>query len=1385
MKPVKMAQMALLHTPAKVQLRLDGNNEATWLTFKEDFNFFMLSAGFKKADDDEKIALLINLGGEELKTIYQSLSWAAATEQIPDESQHFDSVLKKFDAYFHVKKNFLSSRKIFSNMQQQSDENLEQFITRIKTKVKDCDFSGDELQSQMRDRLIFGCSDDNLREKFFREDYTKLTFTRAIEICTSYCSAKRQIAACKEENIHAIGRSGGRKPQWRFKKDRKNASDDHVKVKSSASDSDSYFRECKFCAQKHKWGRDHCPAYGKKCGLCGETNHFAVRCPKSEKTKGGKTSKNKKSVHAVRDDYDESESDDENTHVHYVMAVNKDKKSVMAQMEIVATGVNAKFQVDTGASVSVITSSLVPRDVTLDPVKVPLRVWNEEEVHPEGKCRIIIRNAKNRKKYSVEFIVVKEKLTPILSKKASEQMDLLTVNYENIKAVKCDNVIDEFQDVFGEELGVLPGKVRLTVDPQAKPVAVANCRVPISIKEKVKQKLCDMEKTGVVVKVEEPTDWVSRMVTSTKSSGDIRICIDPLALNMALQREMHPLPTIDDVLPELSKARVFSKFDLRNGYWHCELDSDSSELTTFQTPFGRYRWTRLPFGLKVSSEIFQKRLQQSLEGLTNIICVADDILVYGIGDCDSEARKSHDDALRCLLARCQKLGIRLNGQKTALREKEVLFLGHKIGRDGLCADPSKVESIVRMKSPENRQEVMQVAGMVNYLSKFLPHLSDVMRPIRKLTHKTVPWEWGDEQQRAFEQMKEIVTKAPILSYYDPNEQLVIQCDASQSGLGCVLMQKGRPLSYASRALTTTEAKYAQIEKEALAILFSVKKFHQYTFGRNVTVMSDHKPLQAIVKKPLCMAPKRLQAMLLKLQEYDVEVVYLPGKEMHIADLLSRSYLKTTQGSEEFEIVCHVSSLPIREERLRKIQQASRDDHVINKLRNVISEGWPEHKSEAPVEIHAYFHYRDEMVTQDGLVFKGDQVVVPESMRKEVRAALHASHLGIESTLRRARQCVYWPGMTADLKEFISQCDSCNKFMTKQQKETLMTSEPTDRPFEKVAVDLFECEGCDYLIMVDYYSNWFEFDKLRRTTSKSVITKLKCHFARFGCPQILISDNGPQFVSDEFEEFMNEWDIEHRTSSPGHQQANGLAESAVKRAKKLIEKTLDSGQDLMLALLEARNVPNQDAGSSPAQRMYGRMTRTLLPVKTSKLKPHESETMKINRRLQNDRKEWYYNKHAKDMNPLQEGEIVRMRPMIKNSDKWRKGLVTKRFDERSYEVECEGTIYRRNRVDLRATNEPIDNPEDKGVMSNENAQEPKGNEPMNNVPNTINDEEIVHDRQIVHDRSNEQMTETPRRQSRTKVQSPSGPNQDGTNTPERRVSNRSRKQPNYLKDYFTK
>ena len=544
---------------------------------------------------------------------------------------------------------------------------------------------------------------------------------------------------------------------------------------------------------------------------------------------------------------------------------------------------------------------------------------------------------------------------------------------------------------------------------------INKCRVPTNLKSRVCTKIKEMEKQKIIAKVEEPTDWVSRLVVAIKKSGDLRICIDPRELNKAVKRELYPLPVIDDVLPDLTNAKVFSSFDLKNGYWHCVLDNESSALTTFQTPVGRYKLLRLPFGLNASSEIFQKKLHMALENIDGIVCIADDILVYGIGDTYEDAVRDHDSKLIKLFERCREKGIKLNKDKVVLRQKEVTFLGHKISDKGLMADPLKVETIVKMEAPKDVTGVQRLSGMVNYLSRYLPKLSDVMEPIRKLTHKDVEWTWTHEHDVAFAKLKYMITETPILQYYNPDLELVIQCDASQSGLGSALLQEGKPIAFASRALTETEKRYAQIEKEMLSIVFSLNKFHQFAFGCKVRIENDHKPISSIIMKPLCNAPKRLQGMLLNILQYDTEICHKKGKEMYLADTLSRSYLPLIDHKEiEFEHVNMVDYLPIRKERLTEIRLETEKDGTLQTLKHMILKGWPDDPNDIPLLIKSCSSSKDEYSVQDGLIFKGNRIVIPLNLRNDIKKVIHSSHIGIEGCLRRARECIFWSGMNADL-----------------------------------------------------------------------------------------------------------------------------------------------------------------------------------------------------------------------------------------------------------------------------------------------------------------------------------------------------------------------------------
>ena len=278
----------------------------------------------------------------------------------------------------------------------------------------------------------------------------------------------------------------------------------------------------------------------------------------------------------------------------------------------------------------------------------------------------------------------------------------------------------------------------------------------------------------------------------------------------------------------------------------------------------------MPFGISSAPEVFQRKMHELIEGLRGTEVVADDFLTVGFGETHEEAVRDHDANLLAFLQRCEERGIVLNSNKLRLRQTEVPYIGHLTTDQGLQVDPKKVRAITDMLEPTDCASVLRLLVTAQYLSKFLPHLADMMKPLRELTQKDVVWTWGSAQQAALEKLKEAVSSTPVLRYYSLNNEVTLQCDASQSGLGAALMQNRQPVAYASRALTETESRYAQIEKELLATVFACEHFDVYVYGcHSVHVETDHKPLEVIVKKALHTAPERLQRRLLRLQKYNL------------------------------------------------------------------------------------------------------------------------------------------------------------------------------------------------------------------------------------------------------------------------------------------------------------------------------------------------------------------------------------------------------------------------------------------------------------------------------------------------------------------------------------
>ena len=429
---------------------------------------------------------------------------------------------------------------------------------------------------------------------------------------------------------------------------------------------------------------------------------------------------------------------------------------------------------------------------------------------------------------------------PLLGQPAIEKLNLLARINEIQSQSYEERIKAKYPQLF-HGLGELEGEYEIKLKPDAQPFAIMTPRrIPLPMKSKVKEELARMEKLGVIRKVDKPTNWCAGMVTVPKPNGKIRICVDLTKLNENVCRETYPLPKIDALLRE-TESTLFMNIDANSGFWQKKLAENFQLLTTFLTPFGRYCFQRLLFGLKSAPERFQKRMLNELEGLEGVICIMDDILVHG------KTQKEHDERLEAVLTRLIRARITLNPEKCEFSRKQLKFAGHSLSAQGIGPDPDKTAAIEKMERPQNVAELRRFLGMINHQQKFIENLSEKTMPLRDLLSSKNEWHWGQAQEESFSRLKKEMTQAQVLAHYCSEKETIIFADASSYGLGAVLLQvqeddTKKPIAYASRSMTSTEQRYAQIEKEALATTWACEKFADFVLGKEFLIETDHKPL---------------------------------------------------------------------------------------------------------------------------------------------------------------------------------------------------------------------------------------------------------------------------------------------------------------------------------------------------------------------------------------------------------------------------------------------------------------------------------------------------------------------------------------------------------------
>ena len=684
----------------------------------------------------------------------------------------------------------------------------------------------------------------------------------------------------------------------------------------------------------------------------------------------------------------------------------------------------------------------------------------------------------------------------------------------------------------------------------------------------------------------------------------------------------------------------------------------------------------MPFGLKMSQDVFQAKIDQTFEGCKGTVGIADDIVVFG------KSEEEHDRHLTEMLDRCRTTGLKLNPDKCKIKQRKIKFYGVICGEEGVQPDPAKVSALKNMAPPTSKQQLQSFLGLATYMGPFISSLSTLTAPLRELVKDGSPFNWNPTHQQAFEAIKSAISAETTLAYYDPAKEVTLQVDASMAGLRATLLQDKKPIAFASKALTDTESRYANIERELLAVVYGCERFHTYLYGRTFIAESDHKPLEAIQLKNLISAPPRLQRMLLGLQPSDITIKYRPGKQMQIADALSRLSPEDVAPIADLNVQIHDICPQFSDKCLQKIQAETAKDPELATLKEVVYNGWPSTVKELPALVRPYWTYREELSIENSLIFKSNRIIIPQSLQGEILSKLHASHQGTEKTKLRARTSVFWRNLNKDIEELTKSCSKCQELQSKQAREPLLQTEVPPRAWHTIGTDIFYLDDDEFLLVADYYTKYPFVRKIPkgRSTSKCVAELTKQIFSEQGIPRIVRSDNGPHFQGD-YRLFAKEYGFDHVTSCPNYPRSNGFIESQVKVVKRALKKAKVSNADPNMALLCLRATPIDNKLPSPAELLFGRQVQDNLPRKIQNDQASDDVVNRLQERQAQQK--YYYDQHTATLPSLVHGERV----TIQNPRtlKWDPAVVLNKVEgvPRSYTVSTpSGKQLRRNRSQIR-------------------------------------------------------------------------------------------------------
>ncbi|XP_058449274.1 uncharacterized protein LOC131429244 [Malaya genurostris] len=1162
---------------------------AEWFEFIENFEVAM---SLYNANDPVYRSKLLYLSlGQELQAIVKAANLRPALI----DTNCYRTFVENIENHLRSMTDTAAEHRAFLSMKQEKGESTVAFHARLVRNVKLCGYSVCDQNRFVRAQLLDGLKNKEL-VKAARTYGHDTNFI--VQSSTRYEAYESEITQQPiDPNVFEIGRNHGynkRSNQWidnsqcKYRRMNQNYTQDH---RSSYIDrGNSYFKQPSglHLNTQTRGRRSRCP---RKCNACGQQGHFSVTCrskrlrPVEQRELCGEPSGDEISVDSKQN----------------INAMSLDEALIDCS---VASCKPIRFLIDSGADVNVIGGKdwlNLKRELKADSTELEIIQQSQKHLHAYAstqpmpiecifKANVEVLGAEKPSVIAL-FYVVPNGIRSLLGRSTASDLKLLQVGM-SVNSVKT------LDHIFPKMPGV---SVKFNVNQSITPTKNAYYNVPAAFREAARQRLRDMEKQGIIEKVTAAPSWISGMSAVAKGKSDFRLVVNMRAPNKAINREYFRLPLIEEMRIKLHGSKFFSKLDLSNALYHLELDEESRELTTFLAENGMYRFTRLMFGVNCAPEIFQREMTRLFIGMENVIVYIDDILVF------TKSLEELRITVRKVLEILRINNLTLNNNKCEFDKERIKFLGHQLDGEGFHIDEEKIKSVRNFREPSTISELRSFLGLASFISPYIKNFADLSQPLWEATVKKT-WNWGNEQKSAFQKIKNRIIYSTIaLGFFSDTDKTILYTDASPNALGAVLVQedsdcKPRIISFASKALTATERKYAQNQREALSAVWGVEHFSYFLLGRQFTLRTDAQGVTFIFnrsREESKRALTRADGWALRLSPYSYEIEYVRGRD-NIADPSSRLY----DGEDEpfnddispWEIAAlEANAVNILTE--QEIASATLKDETLQRVIIALETGQWSDVDER------YKKVREDLSIRDGIIMKTGCAVIPTTLQNKALEISHEGHPSIAKMKSIIRQRVWWPGVAKMVQKWVESCETC-AINGKPERPT-----PMQRMFapkvvwETIAIDFngpyVIFGGISILVAIDYRSRYLIARPVKSTSFESTRKVLEEIFDKEGYPKNIKPDNGPPFNGTDYREYCAERGITALFSTPLFPQQNGLVESAMKIVNKAMNAAVCDKTSYIDELRQAIHAYNAGAHSitklPPEEIMSGRKIKRGLPL----------------------------------------------------------------------------------------------------------------------------------------------------------------------------------------------